>query len=240
MRGSFDLSGRLARSLRRFDHRLQTDPASVLIAASTVYFILWACAPPTTFPTVVPLGDHGQSVTLGVTAGAIPPHIEANPAPAEAAVPEAGNVQDETFVFVDSQFSYYAQIFKIFDVGIMAGGGMTSLFFGGVMVRPRFETRNFSLGLQLDGGFLWGGALLPAAVRIGPDLWLHGTAGIRVGTEAIYWVPMNAGVQYGAWKHGDILLEIGSRIVPGSPEANTIQGTLGVRFRFGRLIPRPD
>ena len=67
------------------------------------------------------------------------------------------------------------------EVGLIGNLGTTVLSGGGYVRRSIVRDDGVSIGLQLDGGWLWVGASLPLAYRLTDSFWLTTMPGMRGG-----------------------------------------------------------
>lgn len=170
--------------------------------------------PGSTLPTVVPLRGRQHNLTLAGTIGS-------------PLSPYRG-------VIGGAQLSYYAQPWRVLDIGFFVGGGVPMLAFAAAMVRPRFEVERFAMGLQLEGGYLFAGALTQFAVKVARVVWLHAAAGVRyrIGYLGTF-VPVAFGGQFSVGCKLDLVAQVETHIEPTAPATSSVFGTLGFSWRLG-------
>jgi hypothetical protein len=169
---------RLTRSLA---FRALVAVPSILAAA---YFVLWACAPPASFPPPVPMAagqrnEVGAAVSLGAGTGTTLPIGE------YTAVQSPG-----------VQLWYYHQFARRFDLGAVGFLDYSTLPGLGAMLRYRFVNgQTFTMGGQASIGWMWADVGLPMAWKLNDRVSLYSSPSFGFRAFATARLPVGLSVQ---------------------------------------------
>ena len=168
--------------------------ARITAISASAWFAFWACAPPASLPPPVPMAAD-QSFEIGAAA-------------------ETGELFKRSDPAFDEQ-TYGAQAWLQFrtgdptEAGIVLALSKPGLYAGGGYFRYRpVHTEHFTLGAQVEGGFLWASLGMPVAVSPMDNLWFYTEPAVGFNQLGLVQIPV--GVSYEFAGHGMVDLEFGS------------------------------
>ena len=157
---------------------------------------IWGCAPMMSVPPAPPMpSDAKQEFGAGLMGGAVNtggPHLE-----------PLGNAQIWLRRKAGPQMKD--------ETGVIVQTGWPSLVSGGVYTRRSMAASNEirSINYQFEGGWIWAGASLPMAFKVGDRAWLTTQPGVRMSFMGLVQLPVGM-----SWQLNDTLrldTEIGGR-----------------------------
>lgn len=186
------------------------------------------CAPSATFRAPTPmLPGQSNEIGFGFTGG-----IEVAPRAKDALI---GN----------ADFWYYRQI-KWFDIGVRAFAGTAPQFNttsnlinaaagAGVVMRARIVNLDrFKLGVDLNGGFMYGQLAVPLALQASERVWVYSAPGVALFGGPDHGAGMDIGIPIGfslrATHYMYVLMETSAHIL--GPSVFFFDGSVGTAFRF--------
>lgn len=187
--------------------------------------LLLACAPAATLAPPVPLAD-GQVAEIGgsITGGGLVPDSDTGCALVAGCAGASGQI-----------YATYTWRERV-DLGLMAFGGNTSLFGGGVYGRFWYiDNPRFRLGGELQAGLFWAAAGVPIAGQLHPRVWMYSNPTLGIRYLSLFRVPLGVSVQ--VTDHLLVSAEFGAAWDPWqvfqSPDGVFLYGSAIVGWRFG-------
>lgn len=170
-----------------------------LFLVLSAYFVLWACAPAATMAPPVPFAE-GDKNEIGI--GPIYTGVPFDSAPGMFVNEYSG---------LDGRFWYKHQFGDRFDVGFTLFGGYTSYVGAGFDLRYYFLRKDrIRMGLDLQGGWLWGTVGVPMGFKLTEGVWFFTNPAIETRELGILNFP--AGLSLAINDKIQLIPEVGLRV----------------------------
>lgn len=202
--------------------------AAALGVACVGYFALWACAPAAMLRPPVPMPDAQNELGVGGVYNAPIATTEVEDPRATGGglgLGPAGQV-------------WYARHFSDrFSLGGVVFGGLAAGVGGGVQARIMAVTgEKFRLGIDAEGGFLWGAVGVPVGVRLSDRVWAYAAPGVGYRAAQLARLPVGLSIRVG--DHVLLTPEVSVGYGTASPDLGAgwtglqVYGAFGSSFRF--------
>lgn len=178
--------------------RLSRSLARLAAVGAGAWFAFWACAPPVALPPPVPFAadQSFEAGVAGMTGVALyRPDPQYSPR------------------FYGGQGWLQFRLGEPAEAGVVLAASTTRYFAGGGFVRVRpLRKEHFTMGFQVEGGWLWGAVGMPVAFSPTPKIWLYTEP--EIGFNSLGLLTLPVGTRFLLSEHLMLDLELGTAVGP--------------------------